>query len=198
MAARTYLLGKLPAHGDFVSRGLDPAERDGWDAWAAAALDALRARAGPDFDSAHSAAPAWRFVAPCGAAWGAGALAPSVDRVGRRYLLLLGVDGLAPEVAGAAGLAVADAAEAMIYGAIAGGTQADALLAAAAERFADLRAAAEVAAPALAATPRGAGAWWTLGSPDCPPAAVTGEAPPADLFARTCVRAPTGQLEPAA
>ena len=195
---RTFLTGKLPAHGDFVSRGLDPAERDAWDAWGASALDALRAVAGAQFEAAHAAAPAWRFTAVRGGAWSAGALAPSVDRVGRRYLLLLGVDGLAPEVAGAAGLAIADAAEAMICGAIAGGTQADALLAAAAERFADLHAAARVAAPALAATPGSPGAWWTLGSADCPPDALTGEAAPADLFARTCVRASKGQLEPVA
>ena len=183
--AAPFLLGKLPAHGDFVSRGLASAERDAWDAWGAGALDSLRARAGAAFGAAHGQAPAWRFVTASRAGWRAGALAPSVDGVGRRFLLLLGADGLDAAVAGAAGLALADAAEALAFDAIAGSWDADRLLAEAGARFGDLVAAAQVVASTFAAAPQSDGAWWTLGGSECPPMAAPGREPPVDLFAST-------------
>ena len=190
MGATPFLFGKLPAHGDFVARGLSDAEREAWDAWSTSALDALRAQAGDGFEDAHGAAPPWRFVTGGGDRWRAGALAPSVDGAGRRYLLAVGADGLSPAEAGAAGLAYADAAEAVIYEALGAGLNADAALQLAADRFADLAAATADAARALAAAPAGPGAWWTLGSPDFAPCALAAGRAPADLFARTAARVP--------
>ena len=34
MAASPFLFGKLPAHGDFVSRGMEAAAQQVWDGWA--------------------------------------------------------------------------------------------------------------------------------------------------------------------
>ena len=74
-----FVFGKLPAHGDFVSRGLSDAAREAWDSWATAALERLR-DGHPDFEDAHDAAAPWRFVAgpsTLGPGWRAGALAAS-------------------------------------------------------------------------------------------------------------------------
>ncbi len=192
-----FLFGKLPAHGDFVARGLSDADRDAWDAWSTSALDALRSGAGDGFEEAHGSAPPWRFVTGGGERWIAGALAPSMDGAGRRYLLAIGLDGLDAAQAGAAGLQVAAEAETLIYEGLGQGFSADSLLELARERFAELTAAVADAARALAAPPTGAGAWWTLGSPDCAATALaTGQAP-ADLFARTVPSPGSPSLEAA-
>ncbi len=198
MAGAPFLFGKLPAHGDFVSRGLSDADRDAWDAWSTRALDALRSATGEAFDDAHGAAPPWRFVTGSGARWRAGALAPSMDGAGRRYLLAVGLAGLDGPQAGALGLQVAEQAETLIYEGLAQGFLADTLHGLAAERFADLEAAATDAARALAATPSGPGAWWTLGSLDAPPVALCAGPAPPDLFARTVPSPGSPSLESAA
>lgn len=190
MAAAPFLFGKLPAHGDFVARGLSDADREAWDAWSTAALAALRHAVGEHFEDAHAAAPPWRFVRREGARWLAGALAPSIDGAGRRYLLALGLDGLSPEQAGGMGLAAAGEAEDLIYEGLSQALPADVLLGRAAERFDDLQATVGDGATALSATPAAAGAWWTLGSETCPPIAFAAAAAPADLFARTVALAP--------
>src|ERR1700744_5108989 len=92
---KPFLFGKLPAHGDFVSRGLTAPEVEAWDGWASQAMEALR-DASPAFEQAHDATPPWRFVAGpsrLGPGWRAGALAPSIDAVGRRFVVVLGVQG---------------------------------------------------------------------------------------------------------
>lgn len=198
MTASPFLFGKLPAHGDFVARGLSDADRDAWDAWSTSALDTLRHATGDGFEETHGAAPPWRFVARGeGGGWRAGALSPSMDGAGRRYLLAIGLDGLDGSQAGAVGLQVAEQAESLIYEGLAQGFSADTLHGLAAERFGALEAATALAAPALAATPAADGAWWTLGSPEVAAIALSCARAPVDLFART-VPLVTPSLESAA
>lgn len=122
-----FLYGKLPAHGDFVGRGLEPTARDELDAWLAASLAHAREMLGGRFDEAYDSAPPWRFAWREGRGTTAGAMAASVDGVGRRYPILLALDGLAAaEVTSAAGLM-----EGLLYTALAEGWDADRLHAAA-------------------------------------------------------------------
>jgi type VI secretion system protein ImpM len=90
-ARRVSWWGKLPARGDFVGRGLPPRWRSDWDRWlqrglalAATTLDgaALRERVG-------GFAP-WRYlVLPASGDMWCGIIAPSHDRVGRAFPLIL-------------------------------------------------------------------------------------------------------------
>lgn len=152
------VFGKLPAHGDFVSRGLSGAERDAMDGWLSASLAAARDGLGATFCDLWDRAPPWRF----GAAGAAGALAPSVDAVGRRYPILVRRTGLAPgQVASAA-----EACEALLFDALAGGWSADAL--------AD---AVGAVAPEAGQDWQGAALWWTEGGEAFPPASIAGDRP---------------------
>ena len=88
----TGLYGKLPAHGDFVRRGLPDGFVAGWDAWLQAGILAARDTLGEGFGPAWDAAPAWCFRLPagaCGRAAMAGVMLPSRDLVGRRFPLTL-------------------------------------------------------------------------------------------------------------
>lgn len=123
-AARAFLFGKLPAHGDFVARGLASGERDALDTWLSAEMAAARADGGSAFEDAFDAAPVWRFATADGAAWRAGALAPSVDAVGRRFPLLFGWTDIASEAVGEAAIA----AEHALFNAISEGWDADRLV----------------------------------------------------------------------
>lgn len=79
------LFGKLPAHGDFVARGLSFEERDALDAWLSASLLQARAAYRAAFEERFDAAAPWR----CEGDGVAGALAASQDSAGRRFPLLL-------------------------------------------------------------------------------------------------------------
>ena len=131
MSAPTVIVfGKLPSRGDFVSRGLEGAALEAWDGWFSAQLDSAKARLGADFSATHDAAPPWRFVdAPgtFGSGWRAGAFAPSMDLVGRRFFVMTAADRLSPQQA-ANGAAVAMALEDVIYEAFAHGWDADAVV----------------------------------------------------------------------
>lgn len=87
--AGAWLFGKIPAHGDFIGRGLPPDMREQLDLWLSAELAAARARFA-DFDERYRLAPPWHFVDrdPAGA-WSGGALCLSVDAVGRRFPIVL-------------------------------------------------------------------------------------------------------------
>jgi type VI secretion system protein ImpM len=90
---RAFAFGKLPTHGDFVARGLSGVERDAWDAWASAGLARARTVLGSDFETRHDTAPPLRFSfgpGPFGEGWRTGALAPSIDAAGRRFIIVLG------------------------------------------------------------------------------------------------------------
>jgi type VI secretion system protein ImpM len=84
-----FVFGKLPAHGDFVARGLSADAHQRWDDFLSTSLADARALFGDAFESRYDNAPAWRFVLP----EATGAIAPSVDRAGRRFPVLLGRPG---------------------------------------------------------------------------------------------------------
>jgi type VI secretion system protein ImpM len=173
-APHPILFGKLPTHGDFVQRGLDLTACDAWDRWASEGLAAARAALGERFDDAHDRAPPWRFIDPpgrFGRDWRAGALAPSIDAAGRRFMIMVAADGLSPDQAGGGGEAIAEEMEALIYQAFESGWDADATIEAAHAPVARLG--AEGAPP----RPR----WWTLGGFDHDPATLAGG--PEGLFA---------------
>jgi type VI secretion system ImpM family protein len=124
---KPWLFGKLPALGDFVSRGIDMATRDRLDGWLSGEMEAARGHWGEGFEARYDMAPAWTFVA-CDEAgnWSGGALCASIDRAGRRFPLVAAAP--APDVATAAGTGAA-MIEAMYQG-FAEGWDADLLLAA--------------------------------------------------------------------
>lgn len=82
----TWLFGKMPAHGDFVSRGLDPDTRDALDRWLSDEMVAARTAFGEGFEAAYDGASPWLMVSD----GGAGAICPSMDSAGRRFPLMVG------------------------------------------------------------------------------------------------------------
>ena len=91
------VFGKLPGHGDFVHRGLGDAARAIWDDWASAGIAKAESELGDDFADAHSRAPPWCFISgpgPLGELWRVGALAPSTDSVGRRFVFVTALEDL--------------------------------------------------------------------------------------------------------
>jgi type VI secretion system ImpM family protein len=163
------LFGKLPSHGDFISRGLDLTACDAWDRWASEGLEAARAALGEGFDEAHDRAPPWRFIDPpgrFGRDWRAGALAPSIDAAGRRFMIMLAADGLSSDQAGGGGEAIAEEMESLIYQAFESGWDADAAIAAAQGPL------EEIGPDSPSPRPR----WWTLGGFDHAPATLVGGA----------------------
>lgn len=82
--------GKVPATGDFVSRGLGRSQVAIVDNWFQEGLTEL-ARRDDDWLTPYLVAPVWSFVIPAGQ-WGelpqCGAIMASVDRVGRYFPLI--------------------------------------------------------------------------------------------------------------
>ncbi|WP_198378820.1 type VI secretion system-associated protein TagF, partial [Neoroseomonas rubea] len=127
----TGLYGKVPAHGDFVRRGLPSSFVGPWDAWLQEAVAAARDALGPRWAEAWDAAPPWRFALPAGACGPdavAGVMLPSADTVGRRFPVTLAAL-LAPGEA-MPGPAWFDRVEAVACAGRAGMADADALCAA--------------------------------------------------------------------
>lgn len=84
--------GKLPGTGDFVQRRLAPAFVTAWDTAFEVAVDGARTACGGNWDALWRAAPIWRFAlnaGACGDAACVGVIGPSVDRVGRRFPMVL-------------------------------------------------------------------------------------------------------------
>lgn len=88
--------GKLPALGDFTSRGLDDDFVEAWDGWMSCGLSRLRSDSPEHWLDAYLSSPTWRFIvtprflpAPLAGTMWAGVVMPSVDRVGRYYPLTL-------------------------------------------------------------------------------------------------------------
>ena len=79
------LFGKLPAHGDFVSRGFAAAEREAADRWLSASVVDARDKYGELFADIYDQAPPWAGGGPGVCA----AIAASQDAAGRRFPALL-------------------------------------------------------------------------------------------------------------
>jgi type VI secretion system protein ImpM len=170
-APRVFAFGKLPAHGDFVSRGLAADEREAWDAWSSAGLETARAALGGAFESRHDAAPPVRFAfgpGGFGPGWSTGALTPSIDATGRRFIVVLGVR---TEAAPSAREQLTKAAEDEIYRAFETGADIDAMVAKAQDVFQTLESEGE---------PDAHGRFWRPVSPFD----ISAGQPPADLITR--------------
>lgn len=90
--SRSGFYGKLAGRGDFVQRDLPPGFVEPWDAWLAAGIQASRSALGDGWLDAYLVSPLWRFaLAPglVGPEPMAGALMPSIDRVGRYFPLTI-------------------------------------------------------------------------------------------------------------
>ncbi len=86
------LFGKLPAHGDFISRQLPQGFIQVWDEWLQCVVAGSRNQLGDSWLDYYLTSPVWRFALRPGVvdenAW-AGVLVPSVDSVGRYFPLTL-------------------------------------------------------------------------------------------------------------
>jgi type VI secretion system protein ImpM len=159
---KTLLFGKMPAHGDFVSRGFALERREALDLWLTSEIASAREALGSDFDDLYGRAPPWRFVVPDGSGWIGGALSPSVDGAGRKFPLLIARAAESPE----AGMAAAAACEDALYDALEQGWTADQL---------------QDWAPRLdgpTAAPCSPPLWWTEGNAEFSPRSLAGEQPP--------------------
>lgn len=80
--------GKLPMHGDFVSRNLPAAFIKTWDEWLQLYIASSKEQMGDEWLDIYLTSPIWRFVLSSGVIdqqhW-AGIMLPSVDQVGRYY-----------------------------------------------------------------------------------------------------------------
>jgi len=173
-----FAFGKLPTHGDFVARGLAAAEREAWDAWATESLEMARRELAEDFEARHDAAPPWRFAfgpSRLADAWVAGALTPSIDRSGRRFIIVAGARAAGTLSPDGAGGRIAEVLEAVIYRTFETGGDIDALVAGAGDALTGLE--PEAASPA-------GGRFWTLD----PPRAVEAGEPPAGLLSLALAR----------
>jgi type VI secretion system protein ImpM len=170
---RAFAFGKLPTHGDFVARGLSPDERDAWDAWSSAGLEEARTALGQDFEVRHDTAHPVRFVfgpGPFGAGWLAGALAPSIDTAGRRFVIVLGAHiPRAPPME--TGDIIATAAENEIYRAFENAADIDEMVVSAQDVFQTMESVGELETQ---------GRFWLPDSPFD----ITASQPPADLITR--------------
>ena len=84
--------GKIPSHGDFVTRDLPRSFLDVWDMWLQSCIAESKAQLGDGWLNVYLTSPIWRFgLMPgiCGPQAAAGILMPSVDRVGRYFPLTI-------------------------------------------------------------------------------------------------------------
>lgn len=82
------MYGKLPAHGDFISRELSASFIRVWDEWLQGIIANSQEQLGENWQSIYLTSPIWRFVLSRGVidenAW-AGIILPSVDKIGRYF-----------------------------------------------------------------------------------------------------------------
>lgn len=91
--------GKIPRHGDFVSRGLPPDLVAAWDGWLQQCIRESRRQLGERWLAHYLTGPLWRFaIAPgvLGPEGLGGVMMPSVDRVGRYFPLMIAATGAPP------------------------------------------------------------------------------------------------------
>lgn len=102
--------GKLPSHGDFVSRRLSREFLGAWDSWLQRAIAESKASLGDDWLEIYLTSPIWRFALMpgiCGSDAYLGLVMPSIDRVGRYFPLTIAVP--VPADTSTLGLAIAGA-----------------------------------------------------------------------------------------
>lgn len=78
------LLGKLPAHGDFIARGIAHSARAPLDGWMSAWIELARERLEEQFEDAYFSAAPWLFEGQRHNA----VLMPSLDSIGRLFPIL--------------------------------------------------------------------------------------------------------------
>jgi type VI secretion system protein ImpM len=91
--------GKIPSHGDFVSRGLPADLVAAWDKWLQACIHASQRQLGDQWLTHYLTSPVWRFaISPgiLGTEGLGGVMMPSVDRVGRYFPLMVAATGSPP------------------------------------------------------------------------------------------------------
>lgn len=91
--------GKIPAHGDFVSRGLPPSLLEAWDTWLQQCMLESQRQLGEQWLTHYLTSPVWRFaISPgiLGPEGLGGVMMPSVDRVGRYFPLMVAATGAPP------------------------------------------------------------------------------------------------------
>lgn len=86
-AAQVVLYGKLPGHGDFLSRGLVRDQETSVDACLTKSLQSAQASWAGDFEETYLSAQPWLFASNGGTA----IIIPSIDKVGRKFPLYLAV-----------------------------------------------------------------------------------------------------------
>lgn len=128
-----FVFGKLPAHGDFISRGLDDDTIEAADAAMAEAVTIAALHWDYRWDEIYVETPVWRFLAAPGVLgrdWTAGVFMASVDAVGRQFPLLAGFSAasLALISRGSALTAALDEAEALARNALIEAHSVDTLL----------------------------------------------------------------------
>lgn len=93
---RPFLFGKLPAFGDFLSRGLPAASQGAWDQRCTATIQTTSERAGEAFSRIIEELPPRGFLLEPGQGetyWQVGCATFSRDRIGRPFLFVLGMAG---------------------------------------------------------------------------------------------------------
>jgi type VI secretion system protein ImpM len=123
MIARSFVFGKLPSHGDFVARGLTAVEAGEWDRHLTGSMQAARAAMGDAFEASYPHAPPWRFRFTVDGNWCAGAVALSLDRVGRKFPIVAGRTARARNAVAC----IPERSEALLFQAIPGGWTRDQL-----------------------------------------------------------------------
>lgn len=91
--------GKIPGHGDFVSRGLPSDLVLAWDTWLQQCMLESRRQLGDQWLTHYLTSPVWRFaISPgvLGSEGLGGVMMPSVDRVGRYFPLMIAATGAPP------------------------------------------------------------------------------------------------------
>ena len=88
----TGFYGKIPSHGDFLSRHLPKSFIESLDAWIQSGLAHCKETLGESWLDKYLTSPVWHFALSAGIcdqqAW-VGVLMPSVDRVGRYFPLII-------------------------------------------------------------------------------------------------------------
>ncbi|WP_168176228.1 type VI secretion system-associated protein TagF [Novosphingobium sp. PC22D] len=147
------LFGKLPAHGDFIARGMSASRKALLDGWMASSLARAQERFPADWSERFDRAAPWYFVAPAADGFEAGAISPSIDRAGRRFPVFASIIVPTCESAVPAAVHVLSC----LYSAIAQGHGSDELMAQL-ERGPDAGLAPAIEAPAQLDAPQ----WWVV------------------------------------